>query len=149
MDAEGIPLFITSYLTLNLLSQRRIIHAIWCGSLTEAQIHEGCEQILTQRRDYGIASLLNDNRAVNDDWLHSVEWVAQDWYPRARQSGLHYIANIYSCDQMAHISTDTALTIAASLYGLSALQAGDCLGIRTFENLNDGLRWLETPGKRL
>lgn len=137
-------LFASEYLTLNLISHGRILQASWSGPLSETQIRSGCAQILTLRTHYRIACLLNDNTHVSGSWLHSVEWVARTWYPIARREGLQYVAWIYSRNPEAHVAADTALILAATIYELSAEQVPQRLGIRMFEDVEEGQKWLET-----
>ena len=77
------------------------------------------------------AYLLNDNRLVTGPWDHAVDWIAQDWAPRAIADGLTHFAQVVSPESFAAVSGE-----------LMHARIGTYFQMRTFGRLEEAQQWL-------
>ncbi|MFD1468968.1 hypothetical protein ACFQ48_12095 [Hymenobacter caeli] len=81
-----------------------LVYNNWMGYQTREGIitaaNAGLEIIAQHRCPY----LLNDNTLVLGPWDHAVEWIAQDWTPRAIAAGLTHFAHVVSPESFAALS---------------------------------------------
>src|SRR5688572_5720610 len=73
-----------------------IIIANWHGEQSEETIMNGYEIILQKIKDHYAKALLDNHSEISGLWAGASEWVARQWFPRARQIGLKFIATIFS-----------------------------------------------------
>lgn len=84
----------------------QLVHNEWFGYQTREGIitaaNAGLEVIARHRCPH----LLNDNTAVLGPWDHAVDWIAQDWTPRAIAAGLTHFAHVVSPESFAALSAE-------------------------------------------
>ncbi|AKD05134.1 hypothetical protein POKO110462_21405 [Pontibacter korlensis] len=82
------------YLTIETNTKNRWIHVNWMGYLTEENIKNGAAAYTKALADAGFNCVLNDTRLIIGGWDHSLNWVVNEWAPRAARAGLKYFAMI-------------------------------------------------------
>jgi CheY-like chemotaxis protein len=110
-----------------------VLHANWRGYQSVDSIQYGCERILELMVSHKSYKVLNDNTQVLGIWRGAAAWLATDWFPRMKQSGLKRFAWIASPSRLSQVSTDATL----------ALMDADSLGVKLFNSKAEALSWLE------
>ncbi|WP_187263553.1 STAS/SEC14 domain-containing protein [Pontibacter beigongshangensis] len=105
------------YLTIEVDHKNKWVHVNWMGYLTEENVKNGALAYTKALADAGYHSVLNDTRLIIGGWTHSLEWVLNDWAPRAAQAGLQYFAMITTPETFA------GSTAAAFYENLKSFQA--------------------------
>ena len=73
-------------------------------------------------------NLLNDNTAVLGPWNHAVDWIAQDWTPRAIVASLTHFAHVVSPESFGALP---AHAMASGIAGSFRQRTrGPCLAVR-------------------
>jgi len=85
------------------------IRATWAPDQTVDTIRSGHELLLGKLQRVHCHRLLDDHRHIHGLWADLADWVATDWYPRARAAGLTVHAVIYATDFYGRRSTELAL----------------------------------------
>lgn len=85
------------------------LHARWAAAQTLDSTRAGYEQILVQLRASHCHRLLDDRREAQGIWGDLADWIATDWYPRARAAGLVVHAIVFSHDFFGRLSTELVL----------------------------------------
>ncbi|TPG62417.1 STAS/SEC14 domain-containing protein [Hymenobacter nivis] len=123
----GKVIFTAEYDAVN-----RLVHQQWFGYQTRGGIvaasNAGLEIIARHR----CPRLLNDNTAVLGPWDHAVDWLAQDWTPRAIAAGLTHCAHIVSPESFAALSAEALISGVAGSFEL-----------RMFSNEPTARAWLQ------
>jgi hypothetical protein len=88
--------------------------ANWRGEQSEETIMKGYEVILQKIKDHYAKALLDDHKDISGLWVGASEWIARQWFPRARQQGLKFIAFIFSEHKFSNMSTDKTLKLIDS-----------------------------------
>ncbi|UOQ50721.1 hypothetical protein [Hymenobacter cellulosivorans] len=81
----------------------------WKSEQNEASIMEGCNQILSFQQQQRCSKLLMDSSLVSSMWEHAAEWGGQVWFPAMHQTGLQYVAWVYSAGFYSRMSFDLAI----------------------------------------
>jgi len=89
------------YLTIDVDNRNKWIHVNWMGYLTEENIKTGAQAYTNALAEAGYKCVLNDTRLIVGGWDHSLEWVLNDWAPRAARAGLKYFAMITTPETFA------------------------------------------------
>lgn len=145
MNVENRKWFEEDFITIESPADSPYLTVCWSGFLSRAQVHEGCEQVLKAIGSSGLSCIFNDSYRVRGDWLHSVEWVALDWFPRAEQAGLRYLAWLYSRERWANVPIDTAIVFGEISFGRPA----ESLGVKLFDDKVQALTWLNKVGNTI
>jgi CheY-like chemotaxis protein len=133
-----IVLFSESFIEISFDPKAEILHVNWKGYQSVASIRNGCEAILKFMTERKLSKVLNDNTNVLGIWRSAAEWIALDWFPRMKQSGLKGFAWIYSSSRLSQISTDETLSMMNS----------EQHGVALFHNKAEAVSWLEAlPAK--
>jgi hypothetical protein len=119
------------YLTTTYEATNGWVYNNWIGYQSLPGIRVGADACLKPLRENRCAYLLNDNREVLGPWDHAVEWIIQDWAPRAISQGLTHFANVVNAESMA------ALSAEAMRLGLDGQ-----LQMRMFGNVDEAKAWL-------
>lgn len=119
------------YLTTHYDAVNHWVHNNWVGYQTYTGVIAGADACLFPIRENQCAYLLNDNRQVLGPWDHAVEWIANNWAPRATQAGLTHFAHIVSTESLAADS-------ARSMF----LGIGGRLHMRMFSSIDEAQDWL-------
>lgn len=82
----------------------RLVHNEWFGYQTREGIITAANAALEVIARHRCPHLLNDNTAVLGPWDHAVDWIAQDWTPRAIAAGLTHFAHVVSPKSFAALS---------------------------------------------
>lgn len=133
MPTELVNGFGTIYLTIEYDKTNNWVYNNWIGSQTYVGVVAGADACLYPLRENNCAYLLNDNRQVVGAWDHAINWIANDWAPRAAQQGLTHFANVISPESLAALS-------AQSMF----LGIGKRLQIRMFSNIEEAQAWLHS-----
>ncbi|WP_026464955.1 hypothetical protein [Adhaeribacter aquaticus] len=82
------------FLTIDVDDKNKWVHVNWMGYLTEENIKTGAAAYTNALAEAGYKCVLNDTRLIVGGWDHSLEWVLNDWAPKAARAGLKYFAMI-------------------------------------------------------
>lgn len=82
------------YLTIEVDEKNRWVHVNWMGYLTEDNVKTGAKAYTDALQQAGYSCVLNDTRLIIGGWDHSLDWVLNDWAPRAARAGLQHFAMI-------------------------------------------------------
>lgn len=85
------------------------VYANWIGTPTTQQVKDGLDIILKAMQENKIGKILNDNRELKGTWTGALEWIVNDWTPRAIKAGYSAVAFIYSKDVFGKFSVDSLL----------------------------------------
>jgi hypothetical protein len=118
------------YLTITVDHVNRWVAVNWQGYLTKESIQTGAQAYTQALADSGYACVLNDTRDVRGPWDHSLEWVINEWAPRAAAAGLKYFAMITTPDSFAEESA------SAFYQQLTAFEA------KVFDRPDTAQQWL-------
>jgi hypothetical protein len=111
-------LYNSSFLEIEYDILEDLIKAKWKGSQAEDSIKSGYRQILKEISGHVCNSLLDDHSDISGLWTGAAEWVANEWFPNARKSGLRFMACIYSSNIFSKRSTQRALDLINSSVAL-------------------------------
>jgi hypothetical protein len=103
----------------------------WQGYQTKDSVMAGanlCLEVLAPTR---CPYLLNDNTLVTGPWDHAVDWIAQDWTPRAIAGGLTHFAHVVSPESFAALSGE-----------LMHSRIGNHFQMRIFGSIGAAQQWL-------
>ena len=89
------------FLTIDVNDINKWVHVNWMGYLTEDNVKNGALAYTKALQDAGYKCVLNDTRLILGGWDHSLEWVLNDWAPRASKAGLKYFALITTPETFA------------------------------------------------
>ncbi|AMM50119.1 hypothetical protein TH61_01525 [Rufibacter sp. DG15C] len=106
---KHIHLLSTDFLNLEYNAVDDILISTWKGNLSNAEIKQGYESISLHLKKNFCHKLLDNHKDVRGLWAELADWVALDWYPRAKAAGLEYHACIYSTNTFSHLSTEKAI----------------------------------------
>ncbi|MFD2247799.1 STAS/SEC14 domain-containing protein [Pontibacter ruber] len=82
------------YLTIEVDAKNKWVYVNWMGYLTEDNIKTGAIAYANALAKSGHHCVLNDTRLIIGGWDHSLDWVLNDWGPRAARAGLKNFAMI-------------------------------------------------------
>ncbi|GAA4367277.1 hypothetical protein GCM10023185_39020 [Hymenobacter saemangeumensis] len=131
MKREINNAFGKTFLTIEYDTQHHFVYNNWLGYQTRESIVTGaniCIDVLTQHR---CPYLLNDNRMVTGPWDHAVDWIANDWTPRAIAIGLTHFAHVVSPESFAALSAE-----------MMHSSVGDSFQMRIFGSMPEAKAWL-------
>ncbi|TPE43763.1 hypothetical protein FJM65_12245 [Pontibacter mangrovi] len=115
-----------------LISHPDYIESKWNGHITAGDVITTANVYLDLMQTHKCpGKLLNDKTTVTGDWSEANDWLEFEWLPLAIQSGLQYIAHIYSSNMFSRLS-------ARDLY----LRINPRVGMQNFNNREEGLAWL-------
>ncbi|GEO04588.1 hypothetical protein AAE02nite_22520 [Adhaeribacter aerolatus] len=92
------------FLTIDVNEKNKWVHVNWMGYLTEDNIKTGAIAYTQALQKAGYKCVLNDTRLILGSWDHSLDWVLNDWAPRAARSGLKFFAMITTPESFADSS---------------------------------------------
>lgn len=118
------------FLTIYVNEKNRWVYVNWMGYLTEENIKTGALAYTQALRESGFNCVLNDTRLIVGGWDHSLDWVLNDWAPRAARAGLKYFAMITTPETF---SDSTASTFYSKLKSFQA---------KVFEDKSKAEPWL-------
>ncbi|MHA6249355.1 hypothetical protein ACXYMU_15545 [Pontibacter sp. CAU 1760] len=119
------------YLTIYHEKQNNIIYNNWSGYVTSENVKNGAFAVLEALKKYKSSNVLNNNKELLGRWDHTVEWIEQDWTPRAIEAGLRNFAHIVDCDTFAAASAADMLRRVEGRYTM-----------RIFHEEQEGRAWL-------
>jgi len=96
-----------AFLTIEQDYSNRWISVDWRGYLTPDNIKTGAAAYTDALAQAGYSCVLNDTRGVIGPWEHSIEWVVNEWAPRAAAAGLKYFAMVTTPASMADTSASS------------------------------------------
>jgi hypothetical protein len=120
----------TAYITLQLMQSRLlykdnsievrydaladIVYADWHGEQSEATILSGYKRILEMIERHSAKALLDNHSQISGLWAGASEWLANEWFKKAKSMGLQFMACVYSKHRFSYLSTMKALTLMNS-----------------------------------
>ena len=108
-----------------------LVYNNWMGYQTREGIITAANVSLEVIACHHYPHLLNDNTLVLGPWNHAVEWIAQDWTPRAIAAGLTHFAHIVSPESFAAPSAEAMAGSTAGRFRM-----------RIFGNVPEARAWL-------
>lgn len=118
-------------LTIEYDEVNRLVYNNWIGYLTREGVMTGANSCLKVLAAANCPYLLNDNTAVLGPWDHAVDWIAQDWTPRAIAQGLTHFAHVVSAESFAALSAE-----------MMHASVGESFRMRIFGSLAEARQWL-------
>ncbi len=103
----------------------------WQGYQTLEGVMRGANTYLELMAERPNPYLLNDNTNVRGPWDHAVEWIAQDWTPRAIAQGLSHFAHVVSPESFAALSAEAMFASVGTVFQM-----------RIFGNVAEARQWL-------
>ncbi|HEX8427082.1 STAS/SEC14 domain-containing protein [Hymenobacter sp.] len=119
------------YLTIEFHEAINVVYNNWFGYQTYPGVVGGANTSLKISKEHNCPYMLNDNSKVVGPWDHSLDWITNDWAPRAIQAGLTHFAHIVSVESFA----------AFSAHNLHNEISGK-LQMSIFDSVIEGLEWL-------
>ena len=89
------------FLTIEKSQRNKWIYVNWMGYLTAENIKAGALAYTEELAKSGFTCVLNDTRLILGSWDHSLDWVVNDWGPRAAHAGLKHFAMIVTPETFA------------------------------------------------
>ena len=89
------------YLTIEVDPKNKWVYVNWMGYLTEDNVKTGALAYTQALSEAKYTCVLNDTRLLLGGWNHSMEWVINDWAPRAARAGLRHFAMITTPETFA------------------------------------------------
>ncbi len=120
------------FLTFDEDKQNRWIYTNWLGYLTAENVKTGANAYTAALEKAGFNCVLNDTRLIIGSWDHSVDWVVNEWAPRAAKGGLKYFAMLTTPETFADSS---AANFAAKLTSFE---------VKVFEDMGTAREWLRS-----
>jgi hypothetical protein len=109
------------------------IYMDWKGQQSVESIKAGCNLLLGFLKSERCKKVLNDNTRVTNIWSDAAPWIAREFFPKAAQAGLTYIAWIYSPDQFSRLSTDEVMALNQ-----------EKIATIPFNNYEDAVQWFSS-----
>ncbi|WP_242927643.1 STAS/SEC14 domain-containing protein [Pontibacter vulgaris] len=119
------------FLTIEYIEKNNLTHNNWLGYQTLDGIMLGADQCIDVISFYKCPYLLNDNRLVVGPWDHALEWIANNWTPRAIKAGLTHFAHVVSPESFAALSAEA----------MNA-KIGDSFQMQIFGDFDEAKKWL-------
>ncbi|MCC9165381.1 STAS/SEC14 domain-containing protein [Pontibacter harenae] len=89
------------FLKIEKDERNKWIHVNWMGYLTAENIKTGAIAYTEELAKSGYNCVLNDTRLILGSWDHSLDWVVNEWAPRAARAGLKHFAMIVTPETFA------------------------------------------------
>lgn len=118
------------FLTFEEDAQNRWVYTNWMGYLTAENVKTGANAYTAALERAKFNCVLNDTRLIIGSWDHSIEWVVNEWAPRAARAGLKYFAMLATPETFADSS---ALSFAEKLTSFE---------VEIFEDMGAAREWL-------
>lgn len=113
--------------------QNHWLYYKWRGFLLMEELQNGYNAILELVEKEKFTALLADHSSIVGPWNEVVEWLANEWTPRANQAGLKHFAIKTANDLFSNISLE--------LFMLD--NRNPAYKIQVFEKLPDAQDWLK------
>jgi len=123
------------FLEIFIDEENQCIYANWKGIPSVEEVKTGVEMVLEAMVNYQLFTVLNDNRELQGTWTGAMEWIVNDWMPRAIEAGYKGIAYIYSKDVFARFSVDSLLK--------QTVEKGP-VKQKPFKDIEEAKNWLKT-----
>ncbi|WP_336002332.1 hypothetical protein [Halorientalis halophila] len=78
----------------------------WEGDIGGEDYRRGLDRALEAIRERDASKLLTDSQAQGLMAEADKTWTIEDWVPRAKSTGLEYVAVVYPADQSARVTVD-------------------------------------------
>lgn len=114
VNIEAIGTALEPYKSMHYLDvytdlEQSWVYLNWKGTPTVDEVKQGVEMALEAMKDKELGKILNDNRELKGTWTGAMDWIVNDWWPRAMDAGFRAIAYIYSPDVFGKFSVDALL----------------------------------------
>ncbi len=113
------------------------LYADWFGRVKDELVKEGLDMIAKGFESKQTSVLLNDNTNLLGTWTGVIQWIINDWYPRALKAGYKKVAFIYSPDAFTKFSVDA----------LRKQDKDSPVEQMSFKNISEAKNWLQTESK--
>ncbi|WP_026463898.1 hypothetical protein [Adhaeribacter aquaticus] len=82
------------YLQIERMSDNEYILAHWVGRQTLETVKEGGSYYAKMMEKLPCEKLLNSHEELIGPWDVANDWITQEWTPKVRALGLHYLAQV-------------------------------------------------------
>ena len=121
-----------TFLTIRFDESNNWIYNNWTGYVTAENVVQGSLAVLEMIEKHQASFGLNDNLFLVGRWDHSVDWIEQEWIPRAVAAGLRYYAHVVNEDSFAAASSAEMLTRVQGRFHM-----------QIFRDLESARQWLK------
>ncbi|MCU0448242.1 MAG: STAS/SEC14 domain-containing protein [Bernardetiaceae bacterium] len=126
------------YLILEPDHQNKWLYYRWRGFLLMDELKTGFAKVLDLVEKEQFTAVLADHANIVGPWNEVVDWLANEWTPRANQAGLTHLAIRTASDLFSNISLEMFLMDNRSPH----------YHTKVFESLDDAKHWLrQAKGK--
>lgn len=125
------------YLSIYYDEQNNWIYNNWVGYVTPENVKQGSLAVLEAFKTYKTPFGLNDNTELVGRWDQSVDWIAQEWMPKAVEAGLRCYALVVDKEAFA----------AASALEMQNRAEGQ-FTMRLFEHITEAKEWLHSCAQK-
>ncbi|GAB3197638.1 hypothetical protein ABID22_000807 [Pontibacter aydingkolensis] len=119
------------YLTITYDEKNRCVHNNWLGYLSLENVRQGAMAVLHFIDTFKAPHTLNDNRELVGPWDQAVDWIEQEWMPRAVEAGLKCFAHVVDQDAFAAAAATDMLNRVNGQFQM-----------RIFKDIYDAKQWL-------
>lgn len=82
------------FLIAERMPDNAYIHARWIGMQTLETVQAGGKLYIEMLIKQACPRLLNDHSELIGPWLVANDWIVQEWTPKVRALGLHFMAQV-------------------------------------------------------
>jgi PAS domain S-box-containing protein len=100
-----------SFITINYNEANQRLDVDWTGFQNMESVQHGCLVLLKMLIKHQCNKIVNDNRNVLGTWSEAAEWVGLEWFPRAEEAGLKYLAWIFSNSAFSQLSAKKSIDV--------------------------------------
>ncbi|GAA4434219.1 hypothetical protein GCM10023188_24890 [Pontibacter saemangeumensis] len=109
-----------------------IVEATWFGTASKQDLKQAIIAGLELHEHTHCAYRLNNNTDLTGPWADAVAWIADEWLPRAYESGIRYLAHVARPGSFGESAGE------AMLYG----RIGAQIEVKLFTSRADAMHWL-------
>jgi hypothetical protein len=120
-----------NFLIIHYDEQNQWIYNDWAGYVSPENVMQGSLAVLDAIKKYRVACVLNDNRRLVGRWDDSVDWIGQEWTPKAAAAGLQHFAHVVDADTFAAASSENMLNRVQGRFHM-----------RIFRDIDEAKEWL-------
>ncbi|WP_018479748.1 hypothetical protein [Pontibacter roseus] len=121
------------FLTIYFDEQENWVYNDWSGYVSPENVEQGSLAVLAALEKYKVPYGLNDNRHLVGRWDQSVDWIEQQWIPRATAAGLRYYAHVVDGESFAAASSADMLNRVQGRFRM-----------RIFQDMQEARDWLRS-----
>jgi len=109
------------------------VNTKWIGFVPTDEAIKGVEATLNLIQESGCHKLLSDNSQIKGAWSEANDWMEENWFKPARNSGLNKHATILSHDVFSKVSQEN----------FEKSKNGTDIEMKTFDEEVAAVKWLK------